>query len=71
MFSLLPLDVAPVPAMLFAFGVPALIFFIIVGLVVLAVKLIKKLSRSAARKEAERLGASTPPVEKSDTDDTP
>lgn len=71
MFSLLPLDVAPVPAMLFAFGIPALIFFIIVGLVVLAVKLVKKISRSAARKEAERLGASTPPAEESDPDDTP
>ena len=71
MLSPLPLDVAPVPTMLFAFGVPALIFFIIVGLGVLAVKLIKKISRSAARKEAERLGASTPPAEKSDPDDTP
>lgn len=50
MFEPLPLDVAPVPIMLELFAFPAILFFIIVLLIWLMVKLIRKISRS--RKDA-------------------
>ena len=68
MMFTVPLDVATAP--MFLIGVPALIFAVVVALGVFAVKMIKRLARKSAEKEAERLGASTPPAEESQSDDT-
>lgn len=70
MMFTVPLDVATAPMFLIGFGVPALIFAVVVALGVFAVKMIKRLARKSAEKEAERLGASTPPAEESQSDDT-
>lgn len=69
--TLLPLDVAAAPILVFSLVVPVVIFAVVVGLGVFAVKMIKKISRASARREAERLGASTPSSEESDSDSTP